>query len=161
MKKRLDNPTLTSELREGSVFFRRPGQPAPAATPAAEPAARQAPQQAPVPSRTQSTEPKPTQENMNGSVISRNRDVMTSRYTDELIEGIRKNVRAVGREPGTIRLTEQEKVELTDIIYTLGRQGNRTSENEIYRIGLNFLLADWREHGQESLLARVLAALRA
>ena len=26
MKKRLANPSLTNELREGSVFFRRPAQ---------------------------------------------------------------------------------------------------------------------------------------
>ena len=88
-------------------------------------------------------------------------DSMTSRYHDRLIEELRKAVKVVGREPGTIRLTEHEKSQLTDIIYTLGRQGDRTSENELYRIALNFLLADWREHGKESVLARVLVALHA
>jgi hypothetical protein len=86
---------------------------------------------------------------------------MISRHHDRLIEDIRKAVKVVGREPGTIRLTEQEKSQLTDIIYTLGRQSIRTSENEVYRIAINYLLEDWREHGKESVLARVLAALQA
>ncbi len=151
MKKKLINPTLVNELREGSSFFRRPikntSQPP-------------TPPQAVEPETPQPTPPA-EQAGSHDIVTARHHDSMTSRYHDRLIEDIRKAVKVIGREPGTIRLTEQEKSQLTDIIYTLGRQGDRTSENELYRIGLNFILADWREHGQESVLSRVLAALHA
>ena len=151
MKKKLTNPTLVNELREGSSFFRRPfeDRPLPPAPPEV--------------TKSEVPEPAPAGEHAVSHDIAtaRHHDSMTSRYHDRLIEDIRKAVKVIGREPGTIRLTEQEKSQLTDIIYTLGRQGDRTSENELYRIALNFLLADWREYGQESVLARVLAALRA
>ena len=51
--------------------------------------------------------------------------------------------------------------DLSDIVYTYKRQGQKTSETEINRIALNYLLLDYREHGQQSVLARVLAALLA
>ncbi len=163
MKKQLTNPTLQNDLREGSVFFRRPDTP-----PA--PAATQQPPQAPARPRTAapgpSTEPvpqpsPPTKSRSHEITPSRHHDITMSRYDDRLIEDIRKAVKVIGREPGTIRLTEHEKSQLTDLIYTLERQGNRTSENEVYRIAINYLLEDWRQHDKESVLARVLSALHA
>jgi len=60
-----------------------------------------------------------------------------------------------------VRLSPQEKAQLADIVYTYKRRGHKTSENEINRIALNFLLADYHAHGAQSMLARVLDALRA
>jgi hypothetical protein len=165
-KKQLTNPTLQNDLREGSVFFRRPDTapdtpPTPAAT--QEPpystrpkTAGPAPNAQPMPQA-----PAPTQSSSHEITPSRHHDITMSRYDDRLIEDIRKAVKVIGREPGTIRLTAHEKSQLTDIIYTLSRQGSRTSENELYRIAINHLLGDWRQHGKESVLARVLAALDA
>src|SRR3712207_5773223 len=165
MKKNLTNPTLTNELREGSAFFRRPtteSEEVPQSpaidTPGMVPAAGMS---TALHEQDKKERAAPTQAGSHDVEMSRNRDAMTSRYHDRLIEDIRKAVKVVGREPGTIRLTEQEKSQLTDIIYTLGRQGTRTSENEVYRIAIDYLLEDWREHGKESMLARVLAALQA
>ena len=151
MKKKLNNPTIATELEQGSVFFRRPTEDRP--LPPAPPMAVESVASQPAPAAEHAVS--------HDTETARHHDSMTSRYHDRLIEEIRKSVKVIGREPGTIRLTEQEKSQLTDIIYTLGRQGYRTSENELYRIALNFLLADWREHGKESVLARVLAALHA
>ena len=165
MKKKLTNPALVNELREGSAFFRRPSteseevpQSPASDTPEAAPAAGIF---AALHEQDKNERAAPTQAGSHDVEMSRNRDVMTSRYHDRLIEDIRKAVKVVGREPGTIRLTEHEKSQLTDIIYTLGRQGTRTSENEVYRIAINYLLEDWREHGKEGMLARVLTALNA
>lgn len=79
----------------------------------------------------------------------------------EAIESIRKVVKDPGREVSFVRLSLAEKTQLGDIVYTCKRQGQKTTENEINRIGLNYLLWDYREHGEQSVLARVLAALRA
>lgn len=81
------------------------------------------------------------------------------------IETIRKTVKQVGKEVCFIRITPEEKRTLGSIVYSFnqiyGGEGRKTSENEIGRIGLNFLLDDYRENGKNSILARVIAALNA
>ncbi len=81
--------------------------------------------------------------------------------TDLLIETIRKTVKQIGKETTFIRLTPEEKKQLREIDYTYKSQGIKTSENEIGRIGINFLLEDYKAHGEASILAKVLAALNA
>lgn len=77
------------------------------------------------------------------------------------IEAIRQVIKSPGREVSYVRLTPEEKARLSDIVYTYKRQGQKTSETEINRIALNYLLLDFHEHGEQSVLARVLAALQA
>lgn len=84
-----------------------------------------------------------------------------ARYQASTIEEIRKVVKTVGREVTFARVTPEEKRQLMDIVYSLKRQGVRTSENEIVRIAINFMLNDQRTSGKESVLNRVLAALNA
>jgi len=81
--------------------------------------------------------------------------------SDDLINQIRKAVKTVGKEVSFVRLTTEEKKQLTDIVYTYKRRGVKTSENEINRIAVNLLLEDYKTHGQASVLARVIAALLA
>lgn len=75
------------------------------------------------------------------------------------LETIRKTVRQVGKEAATYRLTEEEKQQLVDIVYTYKRRGYRTSDNELARIAINWLILDYQEEGEQSVLARVLEAL--
>ena len=86
---------------------------------------------------------------------------MLANHPDMLIETIRKTVKQIGKEITFLRLTPEEKEQLREIDYTYKRRGIRTSENEISRIGLKFLLEDYKAHGEASILARVLAALNA
>ncbi len=81
------------------------------------------------------------------------------RNQDRLIETIRKAVRQIGKESATHRFTQEEKRALAGVIYTYKARGIRTSENEIARVGLNFLLEDYHAHGETSILARVLKQL--
>ena len=53
----------------------------------------------------------------------------------------------------------KEKEAIVDIVYKSRRQGTRTTENEVARIAMNFIVADYRQNGEKSLLARVLDAL--
>jgi hypothetical protein len=59
------------------------------------------------------------------------------------------------------RVTPEEKARLADIIYTYKRQGVKTSENEINRIAMNFLIEDFHKNGKESVLAQVIEVLNA
>ncbi len=84
---------------------------------------------------------------------------MLASYRPELITGIRRIVRTPGREVSFVRLTPEEKGRLADIVYTYKRRGWKTSENEINRIAVNFLLAEYEASGELSLLAQVLRAI--
>jgi hypothetical protein len=85
--------------------------------------------------------------------------------SNDPVESIRKTVKRVGKEVFFVRVTPEEKHTLVSIIYSFNEiyreEGRKTSENEIGRIGLNFLLEDYRANGNNSILARVLAALNA
>ena len=80
-------------------------------------------------------------------------------YPKELINCIRKRVKETGKEATTHRLSINERKALLEIVYHYKLQGIRTNENEIARIALNFLIQDYKERKQDSLLARVIAAL--
>ena len=80
---------------------------------------------------------------------------------DEVVERIRKVVKTQGKEVSFIRLTAEEKGQLADVVYTYKRQGRKTTENEITRIAVTYLLEEHRSNGKVSLLARVLDALHA
>ena len=81
---------------------------------------------------------------------------------EEIIEWIRKIVKNPAKEEVLyVRLTKEEKTQLGDITYTYIRQGRKTTDNELGRIAINFLIADYRANGATSLLAKVIEALNA
>ena len=86
-------------------------------------------------------------------------DTTVSRYHDTIIELIRKAVKEHGKEAATHRFTADEKKAIAGIIYAYLSQGIRTSENQIARIAINFIINDHRENGENSVLDRALRAL--
>lgn len=88
-----------------------------------------------------------------------NHATVVSRYQGATVEVIRAAVKLFGKEAATHRFTAEEKKALADLVYTYRRQGTRTSENEITRIGVNFIVVDYEENGENSILHRVLEAL--
>ena len=86
----------------------------------------------------------------------RNRETVAS----DAVQRIRKATRQIGKEAATYRFTREEKEALADIVYSYGRLGLKTSENEVVRIGVNWLLGDHGALGEKSLLHRVLKALK-
>jgi hypothetical protein len=97
------------------------------------------------------------------TVIPRHHDTtqpsMVARYHDTMIERIRAAVKAFGKEAATHRFTPEEKKAITDIVYTYKIQGVRTSENEVARIAINFIVHDYKENGENSILHRAIKAL--
>jgi len=90
----------------------------------------------------------------------RNHDTTVSRYHDIIIELVRKSVKEFGKEAATHRFTEAEKKEIADLLYTYKNRGIKTSENEIARIAVNFVVEDYKVNGENSVLHKLLKALR-
>ena len=78
---------------------------------------------------------------------------------DTIIEIIRKAVKGVGKDSATYRFTPEEKKALLELSFSYKMQGYKTSENELIRIAINFILEDHKQNGQNSILRRVLDAL--
>jgi hypothetical protein len=93
------------------------------------------------------------------TMTPRYRDTTVAQELQELVDDIRRAVKVVGKEAATLRLSAGEKARLADIIYTYKRQGRRTSETEIIRIAVNFILEDYQASGENSVLVKVLDAL--
>lgn len=89
------------------------------------------------------------------TTVSRHHDTMVS----SSVEFVRAAVREVGKEAATHRFTAKEKRAVAGIVFTYTTQGIRTSENEIARIGINWLLRDYEDNGEESFLHQTLVAL--
>jgi hypothetical protein len=90
------------------------------------------------------------------TTVPRNHETMIPREEQEVFEAVRKSVKQIGKEAATHRFTLDEKNLLADIEYTYKRQSIRTSENEITRIAINYFIEDYRNHCEESLLAKIL-----
>ena len=104
---------------------------------------------------------------------SSNRDTTVSRYhdttsptaqpstTDEdgYLEDLRKAVKQLGEKAATHRFTGDEKDQLADLVFAYRRKGITTSENEITRIAVNYMLYDYHKNKQSSIIARVLERL--
>jgi hypothetical protein len=86
-------------------------------------------------------------------------DTTVSRYHDTIVEVVRKAVREYGKEAATHRFTLEEKKAIADILYAYKGRGIKTSENEIARIAINFVVSDYQENGENSILHKVIEAL--
>jgi hypothetical protein len=86
-------------------------------------------------------------------------DAMVSRYHGTMIENIRRCVKEFGKEAATHRFTLAEKRAISSIIHSLEMQGVRTTENEIARIAINYVINEYNQKGKDSILGLVLQAL--
>jgi hypothetical protein len=92
-------------------------------------------------------------------VQPRNHDSTVSRYHASTVESVRRAVKEIGKEAATHRFTQTEKQAIADIVHTYKGKSIKTSENEITRIGVNFILQDHKENGKRGILDRVIKAL--
>lgn len=110
----------------------------------------------------------PEEKSVNDTVIPRNHeslvssehDTSSSTLTDDPIIAIRRAVIPIGKEPATHRFTLEEKNHLDEIEYHYRKQYRiRTTENEITRIAVNYLLHNYRQNGETSILHKVLESI--
>ena len=89
----------------------------------------------------------------------RDHDTKNPLPDDDLVARLHGAVKQVGKEAATYRFHRREKSRLVEVVYRYGRRGYRTSENQVVRIAVNWMLAEYRAKGKASLLHRVLRAL--
>src|SRR5207244_11318632 len=107
------------------------------------------------PNTNTSSEPTSKQESLQAS-----NHASTLATPENIIDIIRKVVKTPAKEEVLyVRVTKEEKLQLGDIEYTYERQDIATSANELGRIAINFLIADYKVSGENSILAKVLKAL--
>ena len=95
------------------------------------------------------------------TTIPSNRDTTTpDNQTEISFESIRKDVKKIGKEAGTHRLTPEEKDKVLKTVFYYTQKGYKTSENEIVRVGLNWLLEDHKINKESSVLHQVLKLLK-
>ena len=175
MKKKLNIDSITNELEGASLFFRKSASPLP--TPEPEkvesslldsfiPAETEAPKEKP--KKTEKPkQSKPAKTDDQDTVIPRHHDTMPASNQESMqpeihgviIDLIRKAVKEVGKEAATHRFMITEKKELADLIYTYKNRGIKTTENEIARISVNFIVEDYKVNGENSVLHKLLKAL--
>ena len=145
MKKKINTDAIKSEL-QGSVFFPAPSQ---------EPAKQQ--------ETTPAEQGKKTDDTMtpryHDTMTPRNHDTAIPFSEDEILKAVRKAVKQVGKEAATQRLTIEEKQALADIEYSYKRLGIKTSGNEIMRIATNYIVKDYQQNGENSIVAKVIQRL--
>lgn len=93
------------------------------------------------------------------TMTPRNHDTVVSSNHDTIIQIVRRAVKELGKEAATHRFTVKEKRAVLDLIYTYKNAGITTSENEVARIGINFILEDYKQNGENSILEQALKAL--
>jgi len=150
----------TSLLRSTRPVPESPAPEAPSASavpagPAARPAQRGARRSANRPTNPPGTR---------ATTVSRNHDTAadttaSDTLPDNALETVRRAVRTLGKEAATYRFTQAEKRALSGIVYAYKERGIKTSENEITRIALNYLIDEYRRNSTSSILAQVLARL--
>ena|SRR5438132_6163357 len=162
MKKKLNVDSIQSELRGGSAFF--PGYKSPdSPTAPSEKIEKIEPVDSPSkknnPAKRPQTSSDTTTPRHHDTTVSRNHDTTTPSHSTDIFEVVRKAVIQIGKEAATHRFTLEEKNLLADIEYTYKRRGIRTSENEVTRIAINYIIEEYRQNGEESILAKILKRL--
>jgi hypothetical protein len=128
--------------------------------------ATNAPVDQPANDETKVVTEKPTKKESNrDTVVSRHHDtaapsdVPPATDDDAYIEEIRKAVKQLGEKAATHRFTGDEKDKLSDIVFAYKKKGTTTSENELTRIAVNYMLYDYHKNKQSSIIATVLERL--
>ena len=130
MKKKLNEETIKNELH-GSAFFRK----------------------------SDPLEINSDKDQLGEITQPRDDDNVIPRYHDHFIDDIRKALKPFGKEAATHRFTPDEKNMIADLIYSYRNKGIQTSENEITRIAINFIIQEHNEFGDNSILDSVLKLL--
>jgi hypothetical protein len=129
MSKKLDTTAIQNELSGQSAFFRQP---------------------------VKSSLPDDEHTNMTPS----KHDTVIPRHHDTgMVEAVRKALKIFGKEAATHRFTLEEKQAIAELVFAFRKKNIRTNENEIARVAINWLILDYRNNKDNSILAEVLLAL--
>jgi len=153
MKKKLNEDAILNELHGQSRFF----QPKSAADKETKPSP--APRTSPPTEEVNQSTLAETPIQQPDTATPRYHDTVIPRHHDTIFETTRRAVKQFGKEAATHRFTLEEKRALKAIEHEYSEKGIRTSENELTRIAINYMVEDYRMSGGKSILAQVIELL--
>lgn len=159
-KKHLDTAQIANELR-GSAFFQRAASPSKHLSSGEKTGGKRRQKEKPAAQAIKRKEGAKKASRKKEAKPERKRSINQASYHASLIESIRRVVKDPGDKTSFVRLSPEEKNQLVDIVYSYKRQGVKTSENEVVRIAIGYLLEDYHANGKESILVQVIEALNA
>jgi hypothetical protein len=173
MSKKINTDDIANELATGSLFFGKNARPASSVgdetsdaptPPTPSPARRRIPASASPPASppasTSASTPDSSQASSPDSKLAIELS-STLASSGDLADAIYRVVKKSGKQPSFVRVTEREKAELADVLTHISEtHGYKVTETELMRIALLATLADYAQHGIDSLLMRVIIALR-
>jgi|tagenome__1003787_1003787.scaffolds.fasta_scaffold20905456_1 hypothetical protein len=177
MSKKIDTTSIANELAEASLFFGNNARPVSSVSDETEQSPA-APTRLPTRRRTQTFASSPASTVDSNHASSRDSSPASSpastpdsklaielsstlASSEDLADAIYRVVKKSGKQPSFVRLTEREKSELTGVLtHITETHGYKATETEIMRIAVLAALVDYAEHGIDSLLMRVIIALR-
>jgi hypothetical protein len=173
MRKKIDTTSIAKELAEGSLFFGKNARPVGSVSDETEqfptpptplPTRRRTPASASSPASTGDSTRDSSQASNSASTPDSKLAIelsSTLASSGDLADAIYRVVKKSGKQPSFVRLTEREKAELTDVLTHISEtHGYKVSETELMRIAVLAALADYAQNGIDSLLMRVIIALR-
>jgi hypothetical protein len=145
-----------SQLAEAAEKKQQPSSPAPVSQPQEQPLAVVKPAKKAV---TTSGNDDTVVSRYHATTRPRTQVTTAASGDDDMLEDIRKAVKQIGEKAATYRFTAAEKEALADIVYAWKKKGFTTSENEISRIAINYIMLDYHKNKQASIIAQVLERL--
>jgi hypothetical protein len=158
MKKHLPADAITNELAGASAFF-KPQAPPAREQPAAPPRDETPPPAIP----NQDSSPDTTKQSQQEALPSVRQDIMidvtTSLLQDVDLKRWREMIEDTETQNSSLRLTSEERYVIEDVISELQRKERvKTSMNEVARLGLLFLIHEFKQNRRTSILYRVKKA---
>lgn len=172
MKKQLPTDVISSELAQSSVFFQKATKERsgnkmevpsgdkptkPHSSPLPEPSRSSTP-----PAREEQREtrqPAVKEESKEDANTDVNYDVMTSQSQDINLRKWQEIIENTETQNSALRLTSEERYAIEDVVNELRRKyGVKTSMNEVARLGLMLLIADFKKNKKESMIHKVKKA---
>ena len=159
MKKQLPTDLISSELAESSVFFQKaPTQDVPSKPQSRLESNHSAIVGAGDEQHRTSRQPanEEVKQEINTDVMI---DVMTSQIQDINLKQWQETIENTETQNSALRLTSEERYAVEDVVSELRRKyGIKTSMNEIARLGLLLLIADFKKNRKVSLIHTVKKA---
>lgn len=112
------------------------------------------------PSSVEESTQEPTQEPKQESVQARKDASNEAPTQGSTLERLRAVLQAKALRTRTFRYTEEELNAIRDIVYELDTlHGRKVDKNDVVRIALNWLVDDFEQRKEASVLVRVLASI--
>jgi hypothetical protein len=164
MKKQLPTDAISSELAQSSVFFQKPiAQDKPTKPHLSQPEQSHSPaapaQEKKTETSKQAVNEESKEDGMTAGNTDVNHDVMTSLSQDMNLRKWQEVIENTETQNSALRLTSEERYAIEDVVNELRRKyGIKTSMNEVARLGLLFLIHDFKKNKKESMIHKVKKA---